>query len=54
MKRGIGYKIDGSEGFVDGVRAIEENKVKIEDIDDFFSENNNCVKKAYERIIDII
>lgn len=54
IKRGIGYKIDSSKGFVEGVRAMEKNKVKIKDIDNFFSENSNSVEKAYERIIDII
>jgi len=54
MKRNIGYKIEGSSGFVDAVRSLEKNKVKLEDIDDFFRENSNSAEKAYERIIDII
>jgi len=54
MRRGIGYKIEGSNGFVEGVRALEKDKVKIKDIDDFFEENANSTDTAYERIIDII
>lgn len=54
VKRKIGYKIDGSSGFVDAVRSLERDDVKTKDIDDFFEENGRSTEKAYERIIDII
>lgn len=54
IKRKIGYKIDGSMGFVDAVRSLERDDVKTKDIDDFFEENRRSTEKAYERIIDII
>ncbi len=54
IKRKIGYKIEGSRGFVEAVRSLERDDVKTKDIDDFFEENGSSTEKAYERIIDII
>ena len=54
VKRDIGFKIDDSNGFVEAVRSLEKGRVKIEDIDDFFKENQRPTETAYERIIDII
>lgn len=54
MKRGIGYKIESSRGFVEGVRALDREEVKTEDIDEFFNENKNSTERALERIVDII
>lgn len=54
LKRGIGFKAEGSEDIAVSIGEIDNEHIKSEEIEDFFDSNKNVAKKIIQEINNIL